>query len=77
MRNKVGKIDNFELVFYDGDFPMPNRRLIGVPWSLTPKQRLKWEPYLNVSDERGYVGTLRLSQLRQLRSWLNRVNIDL
>jgi len=75
MRNQIGKLDNFELVLNDGDFPSFQRRLVGVPWKLTKLQRKEYVPYLNVNDERGLLGTLQVKQLRQLRSWLNRVNL--
>ena len=67
--------NNFHLQLRDGEFPMVTKRIEGVPNKLTPTQRRQYQPYLNVNDERGVVGTLDVKDLLRLRLWMDRVGI--
>jgi len=72
---KSKRDSNFNLPLRDGEFPHQNKHVCGVPNTLTPAQRKKYVPYLNVNDERGVFGTLDRKDLVRLKAWLKRVGI--
>ena len=68
-------MSNFELPLRNGDFPHARRKLVGVPNRLSLTQRTRYQPYLNIEDAHGLIGTLNAQELRRLMKWLNRVNL--
>ena len=67
--------NNFNLRLREGSYQCDQRYLLGVPNILTEAMRKRYEPYVNIHDERGIVGTLNLTDLRRLRLWMDRVGI--
>jgi len=66
---------NFRLSISNGYDTYDCRYMLGVPNTLSERGRTLWTPYLNLYDERGIVGTLRIQELRRLKRWMERVGV--